>query len=73
MEIIDCSSEKIKVLSSTPTPNEITTSLSSLPDKKKRLKIGITSQEIKDLFCNGLRLNNMLWYDFLLYSNFEST
>ena len=53
MEIIDCSSEKIKVLSSRPTPNEITTSLSSLPDKKKRLKIGITSQEIKDLFCNG--------------------
>ena len=56
MEIIDCSSEKVKVLSSTPTTNEITTNLSSLPNKKKRLKIGITSQEIKDLFCNGLRL-----------------
>ena len=75
MEIIDVSSEKI--VPSTESSNqsaeenvsqlttEIQQSTTLTTNPKRRLKIGITSQEIKDLHCNGLRLNNMLWYDFL--------
>ena len=60
MEIIDSSSDKIKI--ETPAPTSTT---------KRRLKIGITSQEIKDLFCNGLRFNNQLWYDFLTNCGYD--
>jgi hypothetical protein len=76
MEIIDSSSDKIKVVSptiisreltsTTPTPASATT-----PASTKRLKIGITSQEIEGLFCNGLRFNNMLWYDFLTNCGYD--
>jgi hypothetical protein len=82
MEIIDSSSDKIKVVSPTTisseltslaTSSEIATSSAecSQPTKRKRLKIGITSQEITDLFCNGLRFNNMLWYDFLTNCGYD--
>ena len=68
MEIIDASSDKIN------NPNEDIKTISTITSnsvKPKRLKIAITSQEIKDLHCNGLRLNNMLWYDFLVNCGYD--
>lgn len=66
MEIIDASMDIINK----PTPFN-----TSLPQPnsqpKRRLKIAITSQEIKDLHCNGLRLNNMLWYDFFVNCGYD--
>jgi hypothetical protein len=75
MEIIDTSIDK----TNNPTKDNVTTQVTStltkpVPapvPKRKKLKIGITSQEIKDLHCNGLRLNNMLWYDFLVNCGYD--
>ena len=66
MEIIDSSSDKIKIETPAPASTSLATTVG-----KRRLKIGITSQEIKDLFCNGLRFNNQLWYDFLTNCGYD--
>ncbi len=72
MEILDLSMDKINTDSS-PSPTQATAQATTqtITTSKKRLKIGITSQEIKDLHCNGLRLNNMLWYDFFVNCGYD--